>query len=138
MRLDAEANLQAEFYHQCRLIDLQLALEVTTPAGRLDAAILTPDRLNLVAIVEVKRSKLSFNEGRSRQILNYKALGVPVYGLDTTTDPKRLARSIQIQIRSLQGKPLTAIASMVHLKVQRLALRHERKLTRLREDLALR
>lgn len=138
MRLDAEANLQAEFYHACRLINLPVALEITTPAGRLDAGILNLERNSLLAVVEVKRSKLSFNEGRSRQIINYKALGLPVYGLHAGTDPHALAATIQRATTGQPGKLLAIIEGMTHLKEKRLAERRARKLDRLREDYTLR
>ena len=55
MNFDNEATLQAEFYHACRLLDMTVVMELTTPVGRLDVAILSSDKLRLVAIVEVKK-----------------------------------------------------------------------------------
>ncbi len=51
----SEANTQAEFYHFARLLDLPVLLEVDTPAGRIDIAVLTTDRNGIVAVVECKR-----------------------------------------------------------------------------------
>lgn len=95
MNLNTEANLQAEFYHACRLIDLPVSLEVSTPAGRLDCAILDANRTMLLAIVEVKDSPTAFLGGESLQIQRYKTLGVPVYGLSPRNDPHRLAATIK-------------------------------------------
>src|SRR5271169_7045453 len=89
---DAEANIQAEFYHQCKLIGLECRLEVTTPVGRLDAVILAPGLQRVLAIVEVKREAASFEQ---RQIERYKTLGVPVYGLKNAARALKLAATIK-------------------------------------------
>ena len=89
---DAEANTQAEFYHHCRLIELQVCLDIHTPAGRLDCAILTHDRSSLVAIIEVKNPKAPFVK---EQIDRYKKLGVPVYGLKDFSHARKLAETIK-------------------------------------------
>jgi hypothetical protein len=93
--LDSEANLQGEFYHACKLIGLQCALEVSTRAGRLDAVVLSADRGRILAIIEVKKHAFSFLNGHSSQIIRYKRLGVPVYGLHPEKCPHRLAKTIQ-------------------------------------------
>lgn len=112
LRLDAEANRQAEFYHACRLIALPVVLELTTTAGRLDAAIMSPDRKAIVAIVEVKRRRRDFENGLSAQIMRYKRLGLPVYGLSFANDPHRLAATIQKRHANEPGVTLVALAQM--------------------------
>ncbi len=93
--LDSEANLQAEFYHACKLLGLQCALEVSTRAGRLDAVVLSACRGRILAIVEVKKHGFAFLNGHSSQIRRYKSLGVPVYGLHPEKCAHRLAKTIQ-------------------------------------------
>lgn len=50
-----EAELQAEFYHQCRLVGIVCRLELWTRAGIPDCIIATPDNSAALLIVEVKR-----------------------------------------------------------------------------------
>jgi hypothetical protein len=95
MKLETEATLQAEFYHACRLIDLTCALEVTTPAGRVDCMILDKTKTMLLAIVEVKDSPTAFLNSSLVQIHRYKTLGVPVYGLCPRNCAHRLAATIK-------------------------------------------
>lgn len=138
MRLDAEANLQAEFYHACRLIELPCVLEVHTPAGRIDAAILNKARTHLLAVIEVKRDRSAFMDGRSQQIQSYKQLGLPVYGLAQGDDPHRLARSIAAATATAPGKTIREIMGMGHIRETRLKGKRERRIARLRENLCIR
>jgi len=110
--LDSEANLQAEFYHQCKLIGQQCALEVTTRVGRLDIAVLSADRCRILAIVEAKKSHAYFANGQSAQIQRYKLLGLPVYGLSPSVCPERLAKTIQAKHGSDQGIALPFAAGI--------------------------
>lgn len=106
--LDSEANLQGEFYHACRLLGVQCALEVSTRAGRLDAVVLSDDRARILAIVEVKKHAFSFLNGHSSQIIRYKRLGVPVYGLHPEKCAHRLAKTIQSKHSKDEGISLLA------------------------------
>src|SRR4051812_28490794 len=89
-----EANTQAEFYHQARLIGLPILLELATPLGRHDIAILRPDKSGVVALIECKRQGRRVY-GNSRQIQRYKLLGVPIYGLNDPSRAARLAETIK-------------------------------------------
>jgi len=89
--LMSEAVIQAEFYGACKGIGLNCALEVHTPAGRLDAALFNADWTELVAVVECKRTVIL---EITPQIARYKKLGVPVYGLHKLNSLP-LARAIQ-------------------------------------------
>lgn len=109
MNLETEATLQAEFYHACRLLNLTCVLELVTPVGRLDAAILTPDKSTLLAVVEVKRNEFSFLEGRSEQIQRYKRLGVEVYGIWIGEDAHKLAATIKRECNGLYGVRLSQL-----------------------------
>lgn len=110
-----EANTQAEFYHQARLAHLPLLLEVVTPCGRLDIAILRPDQSGIVAIVEVKRQGRTIY-GESRQIQRYKMIGVPVYGLNTPDNAARLVATISRKHRLDKGISWAAIKAIEPMK----------------------
>src|SRR5271154_7035683 len=131
MKLDNEANIQAEFYHACRLIGIQCVLEVFTVVGRLDAVIFNQQRTYFLAIVEVKKEQHRFANGSSKQILRYKQLGVPVYGLSWEKDPHRLAATIKAKHANDPGIAVTAIESMRQIKGNRRQQVHERKVQRL-------
>ncbi len=109
MKLENEATLQAEFYHACRLLDMTAVSELVTPVGRLDVVILSPDKKRLLAIVEVKEFEHSFIGGQSAQIVRYKRLGVPVYGLWIGKDPHRLAGNIKAAVQNSEGRPLSEL-----------------------------
>ena len=136
MRLDTEATLQAEFYHACRNHGLPCVLELETPAGRLDAVILTEDRLAITDIVEVKRVAIEAYNGNTPQIQRYKKLGCPVHHLHSGIGPHALA----IHIWNQRGTPVTLkhIASLSHMKKERKQARATRRLERLRENLSIR
>ena len=127
----SESNLQGEFYHACRMLGLEVALEVTTPAGRLDAVVLTPDRESFLAIVEVKPAAYMFQDGRRPQIQLYKRLGVPVYGLSPENDAHKLAATIKAKHLGQPGTPATTIFHMTEIKEERAMLRAGRKQARL-------
>jgi hypothetical protein len=90
---DSEANIQAEFYHRARLLGLEVQMEMHTPVGRLDAAILSSDRSHLLAIVECKRYKISRD---AVQIKRYERIGVPVYILSSKYGAETLAKSLKL------------------------------------------
>lgn len=106
MDLNNEANITAEFYHQCRLLGIQIALEVTIPFGRIDIAILNKKRTHLIAIIEAKKDGRPFDHN---QIERYKQLGVPVYGLNRIEHAKRLALTIERNELWRFGMPLSQI-----------------------------
>lgn len=114
-RLKTEANIQAEFYHQARLINLPVVLEFRTPVGILDVAILNIMRDGIVAIVECKRSQTPKFNSESWQIKRYKRIGVPVYGLADFERAARLAASIKSKHGNKSGVLLTAIPSILRL-----------------------
>lgn len=136
MRLDAEANTQAEFYHCCRLLGLQCVLEVTTPAGRIDVAILTQDRLSVVAFVEVKRREASFGGGNSSQLRRYKQLGVPIYGLSEPARAMGLAATLS-KLPESSAKTIAEIMAKTHIKEARKEFRKRSREMRLSENLNL-
>jgi hypothetical protein len=93
--LITEAVIQSEFYANCNLIRLNCGLELPTTVGRLDCGLFTDDWINLIAIVECKL-KLTEHTKNSWQIMRYKQIGVPVYGLDRM-DSMSLAQKIKSQ-----------------------------------------
>lgn len=125
MNLNTEANLQAEFYHACRLIGQELALEVLTPRGRLDILLLSKDRKRGLAIVEVKPKAYYFT-GCQNQIERYKKLGLPVHGLSQEKDPHALAKTLKAQYADEYGIILLGLEYCAELTPSKAAKRSER------------
>lgn len=91
----SEADIQAEFYHCCRVLSLACTLEFSTQMGRHDVFILNSDCSLVLAIVECKRPAYKGN-GESWQFKRYRLLGVPVYLLHNID----LCESLAIKIKS--------------------------------------
>jgi len=108
---NSEANVQAEFYHQCRLIGLPVALEVTTPVGRLDVAVLNATGDGCVAIVECKKAACMIS-AELGQVRRYKKIGVPVYGLTDKQRCRGLAKTIQEKHAADPGVGFAAVLEM--------------------------
>ena len=89
----AEANLQAEFYHHCRLLGIACLLEFSTPVGRHDLVVFSNDFQILHAIIECKRGHAF--DLNSMQYRRYQKVGVPIFSLCKITDAEPLAREIQ-------------------------------------------
>lgn len=107
-----EANTQGEFYHFARVHGLPVRLELSTPAGRVDVAVLRPDRTGIVAVVECKRNGRAIY-GDRRQIQRYKQLGVPVYGLNDFFRAERLVRTILFRHANDIGRSWEQIEAVV-------------------------
>lgn len=116
-----EANIQAEFYHYCRLLGVNCVLEYSTPFGRLDVAVMSADCSRLIAIVECK------NQNRTQiqitgQIRRYKEIGVPVFGLCKFKRAQRLVEQIKRQFCGAEtdgcGVLLTDVQSMVRPRLR--------------------
>ena len=136
---NAEANVQAEFYHHARLAERPVALELSTPAGRIDIAVLSVDRSAIVAVVECKRNWKQFKGGKSPQIMRYKRLGLPVYGLAEFSRAKRLVEVIQASHGASAGISLQAIRDREDIRqsrLDRLSTKRYRRLQRGIEELS--
>lgn len=73
-----EANIQAEFYHRCRLLGLRLCLEYRYEHCRFDAVMLDRND-NIYAIIEFKsRIKPIKGEYKTKQIDKYSKYGIPI------------------------------------------------------------
>jgi len=78
------ANIQAEFYRKCRMLDLRICLEYKHDDCRFDAVAIDDDD-NIVAIVEFKSYSAKFRQPHytpnynTKQITKYKKFGVPVF-----------------------------------------------------------
>lgn len=83
-RYNTEANLQAEFYMECRKRGHRVVLNFYTPVGYLDAACLSEDGRMLKAIVEVKRSNKCGLA--TKQLERYRSSGVRVFVLRPMDD----------------------------------------------------
>lgn len=108
IKMISEATIQAEFYHQCRLIGLPCVLELSTPRGRLDCVILSADGLRALAIVEVKRRVMR----HTRQIQRYKGFGIPVFGLWQFDRAAKLASQLKRQHYDTNAPGITIDAMM--------------------------
>jgi len=107
----SEANTQAEFYYQARLAGWPVILEVRTPIGRLDIAVLTRDKSAVIAIVECKRCGRRIY-GDSKQVKRYKNIGAPVYGLNNPDNAARLLATILKNHSASSGVTWAQIAAI--------------------------
>jgi hypothetical protein len=92
----AEANLQAEFYHQCKLRSIPVFLEYRSiwnemRGCRFDAVI--HHRSRIIAIVEIKAPTLYPQRrrrlwGKTKQAAKYRSFGLPVFLLISESDFK--------------------------------------------------
>lgn len=101
----SEADIQAEFYHQARLIGLECRLEVRLPCKladyrssqmRVDIVTIDADR-TITALIEVKRegkvAGATWRQTRGYMAMS-KAIGVPFYQLNEFAACGDLARKI--------------------------------------------
>ena len=72
----AEANIQAEFYHQCRIREIDCLLEYKRGHCRFDIVILQ-DR-QAICIIETKRFGTRKRFEDTKQFKKYNRYGVPV------------------------------------------------------------
>ena len=89
-----EANVQAEFYHQARLVGMVCVLEFMSPAGRLDLVVLNDEADRLLCIVECKRETRRSDFDQSAQVARYRQLGVPVLCLMMRDESASLVKRI--------------------------------------------
>ena len=109
-----EANIQAEFYHHAKILGINAVLELSTPVGRLDIAVLDGSGSNLIAVVECKSNDQKVVT-KTNQIRRYMQIGVPVYGLADIQRAEHLVCTIKekyIDNKAYEGKPLSEIFSM--------------------------
>lgn len=71
----SEAMIQAEVYHQCRLLGIAVALELSVPHGRLDIAIFNKACTHIMGIMEVKKSDMA--KRQTKQCFRYESIGLP-------------------------------------------------------------
>lgn len=91
-----EANIQAEFYHLCRLNGIPCILEFHTPTGRHDVTVWTPGYTHLLCIVECKSLKAGqVFYSDSRQIRRYQQVGVPVYGIPRLEEAEAVFQTVK-------------------------------------------
>jgi hypothetical protein len=132
-----EANIQAEFYHHARLLGFVAILELSTPAGRHDIAILNHEQTHLLAIVECKSNE-SRRVYHSPQIRRYKQLGVPVFGLADFDRAEHLAAQIHRQFIASPSPGISLDDIFAMPKIKRRLSKAERILRRVDECLNFR
>ena len=95
-KYSTEANLQADFYHQCRTVNLHPYLEYSYQGCRFDCVIVDKDEI--IAIIEVKRSpELGTGQQAQRQLeaYNYFSENTPVFLLTCKNDIHKIIAKIQ-------------------------------------------
>ena len=114
-----EANVQAEFFHQARLLGLECVLELPTPLGRLDVAFLNEAADTLICIVECKSESRS-EPIEGKQIDRYKSIGVPVFTLSKRADAAELANRIMEEMAAMgNGISLDDVMAMPRFERKR-------------------
>ena len=100
--LMTEATIQAELYHQCRLMGLRAVLEYNTPVGRMDLVVLSEDGKSVVAGVECKRPTTQSGRRRnenqtanSRQMRRYQTTGITMLILISIDRAEEVAKTIK-------------------------------------------
>ena len=74
-----EANIQAEIYHQCRLLGINCILEYKVPRSRFDICIIKDDKI--VLIIETKSHKINHQTlvpPINKQMKKYQWWKVPI------------------------------------------------------------
>ncbi len=100
-----EANLQADFYHQCHTVHLRPYLEYTHNGCRFDCIVIEEDEI--IAIVEVKRIPKAFNKQTQRQLETYRYFSdnTPIFLLTHKDEIHLIIAEIQ-KIRKSHKKKL--------------------------------
>lgn len=84
----SEANIQAEFYHQCRTLSIPCYLEYKQDTSRFDAVIYDPITLKILIIIEIKNSKKSKVNEETKQFNKYKKFNIPIMVIRNSNDIK--------------------------------------------------
>ena len=84
MLKETEADVAAEFYHQCQKLGLTAKMEVTLPSKVHRSGFMRADALvfqlsNLVCAVEFKGHRKTGLNPESRQYKAYMGLGIPFF-----------------------------------------------------------
>lgn len=74
----SEANVQAEFYHQCKLHRIKCRLEYKYENCRFDCVLYDKNK-NVYAIIEIKNRKRKFAPNvNGKQATKYKRFNIPI------------------------------------------------------------
>jgi len=89
----AEANIQAEFYHQCKVRGIECYLEYKHEQSRFDAIITEEEYIRF--IVEFKSYKTNKKgKTKTRQLDKYRQYGLPVFLITRMEQIDRVIASI--------------------------------------------
>ncbi len=122
-----EANTQAEFYFWARLFGLHVELELSTPVGRLDIAIMDEKRERVRAIIECKRDGTTVKEW-GYQMIRYRSIGAPLYWLNKFEAAEEMAEMIAKTHADDEGISLAEIREIPRFRRgTRLMMREERR-----------
>lgn len=102
-KYESEANLQAQFYHQCHTVHLNPYLEYSWGGCRFDCIVI--DGKEIIAIIEVKKPSEANRPQTQRQIEKYEYFSenTPVFLLTHKNDIHKIISKIQ-QIRKKRKK----------------------------------
>ena len=84
----SEANIQGEFYHYCRVLDIPCYLEYKHENSRFDAVICDPQRDEILIIVEIKNMIRKHNNWNTKQLIKYKKFNLPLILIDRSSSIK--------------------------------------------------
>jgi DNA-binding MurR/RpiR family transcriptional regulator len=92
-----EANIQAEFYHQCRLKGVECYLEYKHEQSRFDAIIIKNN--DVVLIVEFKSYKTDKKgKTKTKQLDKYRQYGIPVLLITRMNQIEQVIASLSFKI----------------------------------------
>lgn len=96
----AEANIQAEAYHQLKLLNIPCYLEYKVDNCRFDMVLVSKDRFHILAIIEFKshgEKRLKRNPGitKGKQYNKYMQYGLPLLHCTTMRGIPDLIKSCQ-------------------------------------------
>lgn len=131
-----EANIQAEFYYECRRLGVPCILEYSTITGRHDLAVFNAGCDHLLCVIECK-----IDPSRGfKQLLRYQRLGVPILKLCQLEDCAAVARQIKSDFFGAipsKGVPLEKLKNIIPLERRR-RRKHRKHYVELDEHLLIR
>lgn len=81
-----EANIQAEFYHQCRLRQIKVFLQFPYEDCKFDCIVLDKSKKKILCVVEIKYRKTTKKNYNTKQMKKYRNFDVPVFLVTSKED----------------------------------------------------
>jgi hypothetical protein len=101
----AEANIQAEFYHQCKLNKIPCYLEYKIERSRFDAVIYEEKSKEILCLLEIKSYKYEYDDANidTKQCKKYSKYRIPLIYIVRMSDIEEV---IKYLLKNIVGKPL--------------------------------